>query len=83
MKQLLIEKASESIDNNPLAFLKMKLVFEDLAEEKQFSDKYLFFLNAIRKDGIAKVIKWTKSPSYRSTRDLIQNCQLILGHYIL
>ena len=56
MKKLLIEKATESVHGNSLAFLQIKSIFGDLAAEEQFSDRFLFFLNRIRKDGVAKVI---------------------------
>lgn len=56
MKQLLIKEATESINGDPLAFLKIVSIFGDIAEKEEFSFQYLLFLNGIRKDGIAKVI---------------------------
>lgn len=44
MKQLLAEKATESLQGDSLAFLKIESLFGDLAAEEQYSDKYLFFL---------------------------------------
>lgn len=56
MKQLLAEKATESVQDDPLAFLKIKSIFGDLAAEEHFSDVYLFFLNRIRNLGVTRVI---------------------------
>ncbi len=56
MKRILTEKAMESVNNDPLAFLKIESVFGGLAGEKTFSVNYLFFLNYISKNGIAKAV---------------------------
>jgi mannitol 2-dehydrogenase len=56
MKTLLIKEALESINGDPLAFLKIISIFGDIAEKKEFSLQYLLFLNGIRKEGVAKVI---------------------------
>ena len=56
MKKTLIKEASASVQGDPLSFLKIKSIFGNLAASEGFSAQYLFFLNKIRKDGIAKAI---------------------------
>ncbi len=56
MKKVLIEKATASVHNDPLAFLKIESIFGKLTSEKTFAESYLFYLDNIRKDGITKVI---------------------------
>lgn len=56
VKKTLVKEASASVHGDPLSFLKIKSIFGDLAAAEDFSAQYLFFLNRIRKDGIAKAI---------------------------
>jgi mannitol 2-dehydrogenase len=57
MAPLLVAKAIASNNDDPLAFLKIKAIFNDLVCSKRFVDTYLALIDSIRKYGIAETIK--------------------------
>jgi len=57
MKEQLISGAKSSIDENPLAFLKIKSVFGKLAQSKGFVNTYLPMIDQLRKHGIEETIR--------------------------
>jgi mannitol 2-dehydrogenase len=54
---VLQEGAIGSISGDPLAFLKIETVFDDLVHSKRFIDIYLPIINGIRKYGIEETIR--------------------------
>jgi mannitol 2-dehydrogenase len=54
---LLVAKATASSNSDPLAFLKIGTIFNDLIYSKRFVDTYLSLIDSIRVYGIAETIK--------------------------
>jgi len=57
MAPLLVDNAIASNNRDPLAFLKIETIFNDLVHSKRFVDTYLSIIDSIRKYGIAETIK--------------------------
>jgi mannitol 2-dehydrogenase len=57
MGVVLRTEALASISDDPLAFLKIETIFNDLTRSKRFVDTYLLIMNSIRKNGIAETIR--------------------------
>jgi mannitol 2-dehydrogenase len=57
MASLLVAKAIDSSISDPLAFLKIETIFNDLIHSKRFVDTYLPIIESIRNYGIAETIK--------------------------
>jgi mannitol 2-dehydrogenase len=56
MAPLLVENAIASSNNDPLAFLKIEVIFNGLAHSRRFTDNYLHIIDSIRKYGIEETI---------------------------
>jgi mannitol 2-dehydrogenase len=56
MGVVLRNNAIASISEDPLAFLKIETIFNDLVQSKHFVDTYLPIINSIRENGIAETI---------------------------
>ena len=56
MAPLLVKKAIASNSNDPLAFLKIEVIFNGLAHSRRFADNYLQIIDSIRKYGIEETI---------------------------
>jgi mannitol 2-dehydrogenase len=57
MKDVLCESAMASLSGDPLAFLRIEAVFNDLVHNKRFVDSYLLIVGSLRKNGVEKTIK--------------------------
>jgi mannitol 2-dehydrogenase len=57
MAPMLVANAFASKSGDPLAFLKIETIFNDLVYSKRFVDSYLSIINRIRKSGIAETIE--------------------------
>ena len=56
MAPLLVENAIASGNSDPLAFLKIEVIFNGLAHSSRFTDNYLHIIDSIRKYGIEETI---------------------------
>jgi mannitol 2-dehydrogenase len=54
---VLLRTAGESLNSDPLAFLKNKEIFGDLVNSERFVNTYLKILDALRKYGIETAIR--------------------------
>jgi mannitol 2-dehydrogenase len=57
MAVVLCKNAVASTGKDPLAFLKIESIFNDLIKSKRFADTYLLIINSIRENGIAETIR--------------------------
>jgi mannitol 2-dehydrogenase len=53
MHETLKQKATESINGDPLAFLKINTIFGDLADAKRFTESYLLALTNLRHNAVS------------------------------
>src|ERR1035437_2596619 len=60
MGVVLRNNAIASISEDPLAFLKIETIFNDLVQSKHFVDTYLPIINSIRENGIEETIRKLK-----------------------
>jgi mannitol-1-phosphate/altronate dehydrogenase len=57
MGVVLQDNARASITSDPLAFLKIETVFDDLAHSRRFVDTYLLIIDSFRKYGVEQTIR--------------------------
>jgi mannitol 2-dehydrogenase len=60
MGDVLRTEALASSSDDPLAFLKIETIFNDLVHSKRFVDTYLLIINSIRENGIEETIRKLK-----------------------
>lgn len=56
IRDVLQQKARESVDGDPLAFLKIESIFGDLVQSARFVNTYIPIINGVRTVGIREVI---------------------------